>query len=238
MDAPYGDAVQQLATLAADLMRERTSAEVSLDALVAGCLPLVPGAQYAGITVTHRGNHVTSLAATHQYPVTLDEIQQVHQEGPCLSAAWDQHTQYIVDLGTEMRWPNYCRDALDRTPVRSILSFELAVSSELRGALNFQAHSPGAFSEPEAQELAFIAATHVAMAWMTLRRDQQFRSALASRDIIGQAKGILMERYDIDAIAAFQLLARLSQTSNIKLVDVAQRLVAADHPSPKSALTG
>lgn len=63
-----------------------------------------------------------------------------------------------------------------------------------------------------------------------LRRDSQFRSALASRDIIGQAKGRLMERFQIDAGAAFQLIKRLSQESNTPVVEIAQRLVEADYP--------
>ena len=64
-----------------------------------------------------------------------------------------------------------------------------------------------------------------------LRRQEQFRSVLASRDIIGQAKGILMGRFDINAVAAFDLLRKISQESNTKIVDVARRLVSLDHPS-------
>jgi AmiR/NasT family two-component response regulator len=61
-----------------------------------------------------------------------------------------------------------------------------------------------------------------------MRRHEQFRSALASRDLIGQAKGILMERFDLNAVTAFDLLRKLSQESNTKLVDVADRLVNRD----------
>ena len=234
MNAPHGDAVKELRALAADLDRQRSGAGLSLDALVVGCVGLVPGAQYAGITVAHRANGISTLAATNHYPVILDEIQQLHQDGPCLTAAWEQHTQRIDDLEAETRWPKYRQDAVDRTPIRSILSFELAVNADVRGALNFLAEKPGSFSTAESQELALVAATHVAMAWTTLRRDDQFRSALASRDIIGQAKGILMERYDLDAVSAFELLTRLSQTSNTKLFDVAQRLIKVDHPPVRS----
>lgn len=234
MNARYGDIVEQLGVLAAEHDQRRPGEPASLTQLVAGCVDLVPGAQYAGITVAHRTEGVSTLATTHRYPVVLDEIQQQHQDGPCLTAVWEHHTQYIEDLDAETRWPQYRRDALDQTPIRSILSFELAASTDVRGALNFHAEEPRAFSSENSRELAMIAATHVATAWSTLRRERQFRSALASRDVIGQAKGILMERYDIDAIAAFELLTRLSQTSNIKLLDVAQRLVEVDHPTPEA----
>jgi AmiR/NasT family two-component response regulator len=69
------------------------------------------------------------------------------------------------------------------------------------------------------------------LAWNMVRRDEQFRSALASRDIIGQAKGMIMERFRIDAVQAFELLKRLSQSSNTALVVVARQLVESErHP--------
>jgi AmiR/NasT family two-component response regulator len=62
-----------------------------------------------------------------------------------------------------------------------------------------------------------------------LRRDQQFRRALFSRDVIGQAKGMVMERFDIDEAAAFPLLKRVSQDSNTPIARLAQRVVAGDY---------
>jgi AmiR/NasT family two-component response regulator len=69
------------------------------------------------------------------------------------------------------------------------------------------------------------------LAWHLGLRDREFRRALASRDVIGQAKGILMERFGIDAVRAFELLKRLSQESNTAVVDIAERLVNADRPA-------
>ncbi len=96
-------------------------------------------------------------------------------------------------------------------------------------ALNFYAESPNAFDE-ESVELGLIFATHTALVWSLLRRDEQLRSALVSRDVIGQAKGIVMERFDTDAVHAFELLKTLSQTSNVPVAEIARRLVNADHP--------
>jgi hypothetical protein len=78
-------------------------------------------------------------------------------------------------------------------------------------------------------------ATYIALAWSTLRRDEQFHSANASRDIIGRAKGILMERFNLDAVAAFDLLSRLSQQTNTKRADIAQRLIDSEDPFPTKA---
>lgn len=96
-------------------------------------------------------------------------------------------------------------------------------------ALNFYAEAPRAFSA-ESVELGTVYATHIALAWSMLRRQDQFRSALASRDVIGQAKGVIMERFNLDSVEAFELLRRLSQQSNIRLVDIAAALIDSEHP--------
>ncbi len=75
-----------------------------------------------------------------------------------------------------------------------------------------------------------IFATHTALMWSMVRRAEQFRNALASRDIIGQAKGMLIERFKVDAEQAFDLLKRLSQTSNTPVANIARQLVLAEHP--------
>ena len=94
-----------------------------------------------------------------------------------------------------------------------------------RAALNLVSRRPDAFDD-EAQSVAAMLATHAAIALISQDREAQFRSALASRDAIGQAKGIIMERYDVDAVRAFELLRKLSQDTNIRLTEVADRIVA------------
>ncbi len=186
----------------------------------------MPHAQHAGITLA-RQRTVGTAATTGPYPVLLDEVQQRHAEGPCLSAAWQQHVIRIDNLALETRWPAFAFEAIERTPIRSIVSFQLFTVAPRIGALNLYAERPDAFDD-DAIELGLIYATHVALAWNLVRRESQFRSALASRDIIGQAKGMIMERFRIDAVRAFELLRRVSQNSNVPLVEVAQRLVAAE----------
>lgn len=183
----------------------------------------VDAAQYAGITLVTPSSEVQTPATTHHYPALLDEIQDRHKEGPCFVAAWHQHTIRIDDLSRDNRWPSYQREALAATPVRSVVSFRLFASEHTMGALNLYADEPGAFDEA-AEEIGYVLATHAALAWDTVRREDNFLSALASRDIIGQAKGILMARFNIDAVQAFELLKRLSQDRNIKLIDVARQI--------------
>nr|WP_232375415.1 GAF and ANTAR domain-containing protein [Mycolicibacterium baixiangningiae] len=222
---------QKLAELTRDVtVRNTGDPPAALEELVGNATDYVPNARYAGITLATRDGAVESVAATHRYAELLDHIQEKHQEGPCLSAAWHQHTIEVPDLKTDGRWPAYQREALAATPVRSILSYQLFTGAKNLGALNFYAHHADAFTAQDV-ELGLVFATHVALTWNMVLLDSQMRSALASRDIIGQAKGMIMERFDVDAVRAFELLKRLSQDSNTSLVTVAERLVTADHPS-------
>jgi GAF domain-containing protein len=227
---PHPIAVE-LAALVADVHRGEPQLATGFDELVASAARHVPGAQHVGITMANVSDGISTVAASHTYPVLLDKIQQHHREGPCVSAAWQHATVHIDDLELDDRWPRYRRDVLDQTPIRSVLAFELFAHEETTGALNFYAERPHAFAK-ESIELGLIFATHISLAWAALRRQEQFRSALASRDLIGQAKGMIMERYRVDAVRAFELLKQLSQRSNTKLVEVAQKLIDAEIPRP------
>jgi len=211
--------------LVQDLQRRAaTDFQAALHEINESTVASVPGAQYAGVTLVDAAKGVSTLAATHLFPEYLDDVQREVDEGPCLSAAWEQHTIRINDLASEDRWPKYRAAALERTPVRSIVSFQLFDDGKNIAALNLYAEPARAFDD-ESIELGLIFAAHTTVAWNAMRRQEQFSSALASRDLIGQAKGMLMERFDIDAMAAFELLRKLSQESNTKLIDIAAKLV-------------
>jgi transcriptional regulator with GAF, ATPase, and Fis domain len=184
----------------------------------------IPGAQYAGVTITRNGKHIDTPAATHEWPILLDEIQQRHREGPCLTAAWEEKTVHVKDLTTDERFPLYARDVLAQTPIRSVMSFQMWIAGETMGALNVYAETPNVFNT-DTREIGLVFAAHSSVAWNAARRDEQFKRALASRDVIGQAKGMLMERYSVSAIQAFDLLRKLSQDSNTPLIQVAADLV-------------
>lgn len=185
----------------------------------------IPGAQYAGITLTRNAKHVETPATTHHWPLLLDKIQQRHLEGPCLTAAWEEKTVHVRDLETDLRFPNYRKDALEETPIRSIMAFQLFIAGETLGALNIYAEEANAFGD-ESRTLGLIFAAHSSVAWNSARRESQFQKALTTRDVIGQAKGMIMERYRVDAVQAFELLRKLSQNSNVPLTKVASDLVA------------
>ena len=204
--------------------RPDTDSDTVIAELVEHAAVEVPGAQYAGITVTRQSRHVETPAASHMYPMLLDKIQQRHQQGPCLTAAWEEKIIHVADLETEERFPLYRRDALAETPIRSIMAFQLFIAGETMGALNVYSEEPNVFGA-ETRSIGQVFAAHSSIAWNSARRDEQFQRALASRDVIGQAKGMIMERYGVDAVQAFDVLRKLSQDSNVPLIRIATELV-------------
>ncbi|MDT5012235.1 MAG: hypothetical protein QOH57_3852 [Mycobacterium sp.] len=93
------------------------------------------------------------------------------------------------------------------------------------GALNLFGTKPEVFTI-ENEAVAAMLATHAATALIADDKRLQFQSALASRDIIGQAKGMIMERFNVDAVRAFELLRSFSQNSNTRLALVAEEVVS------------
>ena len=203
--------------------RPDTDSDTVLAELAEHAAVEIPGAMYAG--VTRNAKHIDTPAATHKWPIVLDEIQQLHREGPCLTAAWEEKTIHVADLETDDRFPLYRRDALERTPIRSVMAFQMFIAGETMGALNVYAEEPRVFGQTS-RDIGLVFAAHSSVAWNSARRDEQFKRALASRDTIGQAKGMIMERYSVDAVQAFEVLRKLSQDSNVPLVQVATELVS------------
>lgn len=213
-------------------VHERVAAgkPVPIDELTDAAAEYMPGAQFVGITAIDGRGRITTPAATADYPRMLDAVQGSRGQGPSLQAVLNHNPVHITDLNAEVRWPHFRGDALAQTPIRSILSFAMSVHQNTMGTLNFYAERPHAFGE-ESAELGHLIATHAALAWRAMRREAQFISALASRDVIGQAKGMLIERHGLDSSKAFDLLRQLSQESNVPVAQIAQKLVEADHPT-------
>jgi GAF domain-containing protein len=210
--------------------RPDTDSETVIAELAEHAAVEVPGAQYAGITVTRNAKHIDTPAATHIYPMLLDKIQQRHQEGPCLTAAWEEKIIHVADLENDDRFPLYREDALAETPIRAIMAFQLFIAGQTMGALNVYSEQPNSFTE-ESRNVGMVFAAHSSVAWNSARREEQFKQALTSRDVIGQAKGMIMERYGVDAVQAFDLLRKLSQDSNVPLSRIASELIAKSETS-------
>jgi hypothetical protein len=126
------------------------------------------------------------------------------------------------DLRTDDRWPKWAAVAVENG-VLSVLSFQLFVERDSMGALDVYGAEPGAFDR-DAENTGLLLASHAAVAMAGMRKVENLRIAVDSRDVIGQGKGILMERYKIPAGEAFDLLVLVSQRTHRKLRDVAEAL--------------
>ena len=154
----------------------------------------------------------------------IDKLQEDAAEGPCLDAAAHRDTVRIDDFAQDVRWPNFTAAVLSQTPVRSLLCVPLCTLVDTVGVLSLYAGTPRALGA-DAEHAARILASHAALALHAVQNRRQMRAALGSRDIIGQAKGILMERYGIDGATAFTLLTRLAEQSQKPVVVIAKELV-------------
>jgi GAF domain-containing protein len=223
VQAQNHDLAQRMAELARAAAAPRSVEEVLAD-VTATAKELIPGVDTAGVLLIAKGGKFETLAGTSEVPQQLDEFQMKYNEGPCVEAALDELIVRTDDFRTEQRWPRYSAAAAE-IGVLSGLSFKLYTAERTAGALNLFGFKPNAFSA-EDETIGAVLAAHAAAAILASRQGEQLESALSTRDRIGQAKGIIMERYNVDDVRAFDMLRRLSQESNTKLVDIAERVIA------------
>lgn len=221
-DSSKHDLAVRMAEMARTLARERT-----LDAVLAevtsAAVELIPGVDSAGILLVKGPGGFESLATTSELPHQLDVLQMTFDEGPCLQAALADTVVRTDDFRDEPRWPQYA-PAAAAAGVLSGLSFKLFTGDRTAGALNLFGFEPIKW-DADAESIGTVLAAHAATAIVATQQEQQLQTALLSRDRIGQAKGIIMERFDVDSVRAFEMLRHLSQEENIKLVTIAERVI-------------
>jgi GAF domain-containing protein len=183
-------------------------------------------ADHAGITLIRaRGRRVETVAATDPLVERADALQYELGEGPSRDSSWHHEALVVSDLTTEDRWPEWAAKVA-ALGVSSLLAAELITVEDQRiGAINVYWNRPRTAT---ADDVAFagIFARHAALALASAMNDAGLNVALDTRKLIGQAQGILMERYGLDDARAFEVLRRYSQDHNLKLRQVAEYLVS------------
>lgn len=230
-DAGVSTLARRFADLTKVLLNTDNVAGV-LNRVVYAAVEMIPGADLVSVTLRSADGTFHTPAETAPMATELDELQYEADHGPCVDSAKKSGPAYARsdDLAVEPRWPTFGPGAAARGYL-SVLSTALvpdAAPPRLSGALNVYSQHLAAFTD-DARDLALLLATHASLALATTRAVEradlehaQLRRALDSRDMIGQAKGILMNRRGIDADAAFDLLRRTSQDLNVKLADLAR----------------
>lgn len=218
--ASADELLERLAAIAHELV-ESNSVDETLQRIVDTATTLLSTCDDSSTTfVTRQG--LTTPAATSSTAYALDRRQQDAGEGPCVSALANDPTTIVSDIATDDRWPGW-RDAALDAGYRSMLGLRLFVDGDTMGALNLYSETPGALTGRPLQ-VARIFASHSSVALKAAINEAGLERALASRDTIGQAKGILMERDRLSGEQAFDRLNGLAQERGVPLREVAAEI--------------
>ncbi len=194
-----------------------------LDAITKTALEVVADTDYASISVVTRDGQMKTVSPTDDVIRSADQLQYTLGEGPCVDAAEHQETLRSPDVANDPRWPRYGPRAAE-LGLCSQMAIELFATSRSRAALNLYSTTPGAYDESSLIPELF--ATHAAVAMGFAQEAETLHEAIRTRQAIGQAVGIVMEKYDVDEDRAFSFLVRVSQRSNLKLRRVAEDVIA------------
>lgn len=222
-----------LADMARDLLAQDTL-QATLDRIAEYAVELVDGCEFAGILTVRRTARRTSprisvrtLAATDEIVEISDRIQEEVGEGPCLDATRERHEVLrIPDVNDERereRWPKFI-PRVRELGVGSAIGFLLYTSEQNLGSLNMYSRRPRALTE-RSERMGWLLASHAAVAFASARTDADLHASISSRTDIGQATGIMMERHKVTEDDAFAILSQASQDNNVKLRDLARRVI-------------
>ncbi len=194
-----------------------------LSRLTSAAVALIPGADWAKASVIDDGR-LRSVGTTTELTELLDRAQREARHGPCLEAIDARRAIRCDDLHTDARWPLFARAAAT-AGVRSVLCCPVDVAGKTGATLSLFARRANAFST-ESDAAGAMLASHASVAFVIDERHRQFKAALETRDVIGQAKGMLMERFGVDAARAFAMLVAISQETNTPVRELAATFVA------------
>jgi hypothetical protein len=212
--------------VAARQLQAAASPDVLLRQIVEVAVATIEGCTYAGVTVDRAGR-VSSPVVSDSSVLMIDELQYTIDVGPCLEAM--RGSDFFVDvpdLEHDARFVPFSQEAA-QAGCRAMLAHRLYVDGATLGSLNLYADAAHAFTDEDRQRSVVLSAlASLALNVVRLEVDGEgLREAVQSRDLIGQAKGILMERLQLSADEAFALLRQQSQDQNVKLRELAQHVV-------------
>ncbi len=228
-----GPGPETFAELARSLLAE-PDVPHTLQKIVDLAVVTIDACDHAGITLV-TGGRADTRVVSDDVPSKVDAIQFGAREGPCIDVLREGEVLVTGDLVGDERWPRFSGRARPETGIISVMAFRLFVDDTTLGALNLYSKRANAFDDV-ARATGSAFAAHAAVALWSSMHDEQMAHALASRDLIGQAKGILMAKEGVTADRAFDMLRRASQRLNVKLRDLAEE-VARTGVTPSSPPT-
>lgn len=179
----------------------------------------------ASVSLRHGKGKLETTAASDPVAERAHELQQELNEGPCIDVVWDEEGINVVpDMADTDRWPRWGPQA-STLGLRSLLALRLFTSKQTMGALDLYSFERREYDTDDLL-VGRVVAARVSAALASARHEESLWEAIDARHEVGQAQGILMERYDLSADQAFAVLRRYSQEHNRKLRLVAQDVIA------------
>jgi GAF domain-containing protein len=233
MDVP---SAEEFARMAQEMFDQPGLVE-TVDQVVKYACPAVD-CDFADVAFVHRRQQIETVASTDPLAEKALQLQLELEDGPVLDLlASDQGFVLINDATGEARWPQWCEE-LRALGIRSLISVRLATASSVMGTLNLYGRRAGQFDADDIA-IAHILARHASIAVAAAKQEASLWQAIDARKAVGQAQGILMERFGLDADQAFAVLRRYSQDHNVKLNKVARELVDTRQlPRPAGRVAG
>jgi transcriptional regulator with GAF, ATPase, and Fis domain len=219
---PLVDVARALSDVARSLEAE-PDLHHTVEGIAAAVTDTVSGAEDAGVSLWE-GKSLRTVAATSDLVEQVNNLEHELNEGPCLDALHMRRTYRIDDMSHERRWPRFAA-AAQAHGIQSMLGYRLFTNGRTLGSLDLYSTQPSAF-DAEAEIVGELFAAHAAIALLGSTQHSEWQAALNSRDDIGMAKGILMNRDGLTDDQAFHVLVSASQHANMKVHDVAKWLVA------------
>ncbi len=196
-------------------------------ALCRTAVEAIPGCDHACVSTLQAGQDLVSHGATDDIAELVDAYQSRTRSGPCFDAIVEQSFQWDPDFTRDPTWPDLAALLLEHTPVRGGIGYRIVVGGRKAGALNIFSDTPGALTAESADIGAILAA--FATVSLTAAGEQEkvenLKRGLTSSREIGKAVGILMVTHGLDDAQAFDVLRRASSSLNIRLAEIAQRVV-------------
>lgn len=224
-----------MAELAVSFSRERKSVQPSdlLEQIVAGAVAVIPGVRVAAVlTLTANGMLAAPVARGDQVARAVMDAQNTARQGPCIDAWRDDKQVVVIEMAADLRWPAFSASVAG-LGVRSMVCTPITVKGVRAGVLSLIGDGIDFDDVNDTAALARVFAAHAGVAMTGEQRAQDATDALSTRDVIGQAKGILMERFGLTADAAFAVLVRASSDTNTKLRTVCDQLCLTGNLRPK-----
>lgn len=176
----------------------------------------------AGVLLVKSRRELTTQCGTSPVVHQAHQLQADLDEGPCLDAIKGRATYVTADTANDPRWPAWGPAAAE-IGIHSAVGVRLANQTHGFGSLNVYANRLGAFTDEHAH-LAELLAAHITVALAVAKREEGLTTALETRSVIGQAQGIVMQTFSVDAATAFDFLKRISQHENVRLNALAEAI--------------